>query len=421
MKIIARARIVTMLQVACSFSLLVSSVASGQAPLDAQTQVKVPAPQAGAIRVATFNVALNRKTAGELANNLRDGDAQAAKIAAIIQSVRPDVLLVNELDYDADTAKLFLDKYLRVAQPQAGKPAPESWLEFSYACPVNTGIDSKLDLNNNDRLHDSDDAWGYGAFPGQYGFAIFSRFPIAEDRVRTFQTFRWSEMPGALRPMIPSKEGGEPKPFHRDEVWKQLRLSSKSHCDVPIQMMGKELHVIASHPTPPVFDGAEDRNGCRNHDEIRMLHDYVSGDERGAYLVDDRGQRGPIAPKASFVILGDLNADPEDGDGLSSAIRKLLADPRVANYPPPMSLGGIEASTKSGQANLKHRGNPANDTGDFNDKLPGNLRIDFVLPSADCKVVASGVYWPSTNESPSANELAEASDHRLVWVDVVLP
>lgn len=421
MKTIDCVRIMTMLCAVCSFSLLASAVAMGQTPQDAETRVKLPAPQNGAIRVATFNVALNRKTAGELASNLRDGDEQAAKIAAIIQSVRPDVLLVNELDYDADTAKLFLDKYLRVAQPKAGKPAPESWLEFSYACPVNTGIDSGLDLNNNDRLHDSDDAWGYGAFPGQYGFAIYSRFPIAEDRVRTFQTFRWSEMPGALRPMVPSKDGGSPKPFHSDDVWKQLRLSSKSHCDVPIRIQGKELHVIASHPTPPVFDGAEDRNGCRNHDEIRMLHDYVSGDERGAYLVDDRGQRGPIAPKASFVILGDLNADPEDGDGLSSAIRKLIADPRVATYDPPMSLGGIEAATKSGQANLKHRGNPANDTGDFNDKLPGNLRIDFVLPSADCKVVASGVYWPSTNESPSANALAEASDHRLVWVDVVLP
>ncbi len=403
-----------------------SSSALAQDADEPKTKVRIPAPQAGAIRVATFNVALNRKAAGDLARDLRNGDEQASKIAAIIQSVDPDILLVNELDYDEETAKLFLEKYLQVQQPDAPRvPSKGNKEQLSlthfFAGPVNTGIDSGLDLNKNDRLHDSDDAWGYGAFPGQYGFAVYSKFPIAHDKIRTFQKFLWSDMPNALRPATPSKEGGAPTPFHSDDVWSQLRLSSKSHWDVPIDVNGREFHVIASHPTPPVFDGPEDRNGCRNHDEIRLLQDYIGGGERGAYLVDDRGHKGPIESGVPFAILGDLNSDPEDGDGISSAIRNLINDKWIAKYEVPRSMGAIEASQKSGQANTKHRGDPASDTGDFNDKSPGNLRIDFVLPSANCAVVKSGVFWPSSDESRTSNALAEASDHRLVWVDIVLP
>lgn len=384
------------------------------------TKMTVPPPAANAIRVATFNVALNRKGLGDLARDLKQSDEQATKIAAIIQSVGPDVLLVNELDFDEETAKLFLDKYLKVAQP-AGPKTPRPPLNQFYAGPVNTGVDSGLDLNQNDRFHDPDDAWGYGAFPGQYGMAVFSRFPILSDEVRTFQNFRWSQMPNAMRPMVLSKSEAPAVPYHSDDVWSQLRLSSKSHWDVPIDIDGRRLHLIASHPTPPVFDGPEDRNGCRNHDEIRMLHDYVGSGDRGAYLVDDRGRKGPIDARAPFVIVGDLNSDPVDGDGVASAIQRLLKDPVLASFDPPSSQGAVEASQLSGGANTKHLGNPAHDTGDFNDKTPGNLRIDFVLPSANCNVIQSGVYWPAKNESESAHSLVQASDHRLVWVDIVLP
>ena len=34
------------------------------------------------------------------------------------------------------------------------------------------------------------------------------------------------------------------------------------------------------HPTPPVFDGPDDHNGTRNHDEIRFWSDYI--DNSGA-------------------------------------------------------------------------------------------------------------------------------------------
>ena len=76
------------------------------------------------------------------------------------------------------------------------------------------------------------DAHGFGAFPGQYGLAILSRHPIVTAEVRTFRTLRWSAMPGALRP-----DG-----FYADAVWSSLRLSSKTHCDVPIRVLGHAMN-----------------------------------------------------------------------------------------------------------------------------------------------------------------------------------
>ena len=383
-----------------------------------QARAQVPRSEptvAGAmvLRVATFNAAMNRKSAGELTEGLQKGDPQAAKIAEILRAVSPDVFLLNEIDYDERSAEVFLNRYLSSQESTEQPP----WKYF-FAGPVNTGVDSGLDLDGNGKLHEPNDAWGFGTYPGQYGMAVFSRHEIQKEAIRTFQNFRWSQMPGALRPMRSNPGSTALESYYPDAVWDQLRLSSKSHWDVPILIGGKTLHLIASHPTPPVFDGPEDRNGCRNHDEIRLLMDYVAGDSSGAYVVDDNGRTGPLATDALFVIAGDLNSDPIDGDGRAEAIRKLLEHPRLAKSPAPKSLGGVEASENSKGANLKHQADPATDTGDFNDRNPGNLRIDFVLPSANVRVLASGVYWPSKSQSAEANALVGASDHRLVWVDL---
>ena len=389
-----------------------------------QARAQVPRSEptvAGAmvLRVATFNAAMNRKSAGELTEGLQKGDPQAAKIAEILRVVSPDVFLLNEIDYDERSAEVFLNRYLSSQERQdSQEPTEQPPWKYFFAGPVNTGVDSGLDLDGNGKLHEPNDAWGFGTYPGQYGMAVFSRHEIQKEAIRTFQNFRWSQMPGALRPMRSNPGSTELESYYPDAVWDQLRLSSKSHWDVPILIGGKTLHLIASHPTPPVFDGPEDRNGCRNHDEIRLLMDYVAGDSSGAYVVDDNGQTGPLATDASFVIAGDLNSDPIDGDGRAEAIRKLLEHPRLAKSPAPKSLGGVEASENSKGANLKHQADPATDTGDFNDRNPGNLRIDFVLPSANLKVLASGVYWPSKSQSAEANALVGASDHRLVWVDL---
>ena len=48
-----------------------------------------------------------------------------------------------------------------------------------------------------------------------------------------------------------------------------------------------------------------------------------------------------------------------------------------------------------------------------------DLRVDYVLPSRSLKIVRSGVFWPPAGDPASA--LLDASDHRLVWVDIDAP
>ena len=169
------------------------------------------------------------------------------------------------------------------------------------------------------------------------------------------------------------------------------------------------------------FDGAEDRNGARNHDEIRFWADYVTP-RAGRYIYDDDGRRGGLSPSASFVIVGDQNADPLDGDSVDAAIDQLLDNRRIQD-PRPSSKGAVEAAREQGGANITHRGHPRYDTADFADTAPGNLRADYVLPSRDLRVTGSGVFWPVRSDPLSALTGAfpfPSSDHRLVWVDLAL-
>ncbi len=376
---------------------------------EAGLSLAVPAP--GTIRVATFNVSLHRKKLGELSNDLKGDHQQALRLAKIIQAVSPDILLANEVDYDGgESAKLLLDKYFGKAKDDPRR------LAYVYTSESNTGIPSEIDIDKNGRIGGPNDAFGYGEYPGQYGLAVFSRYPIIEQEVRSFQKLLWSSMPGGLRPM--NRDG---TPFWSDEIWKKLRLSSKTHVDVPVDIDGKRLHIIASHPTPPVFDKEEDKNGCRNHDEIRLLRDYIAGGPGTEYLRSDQGTVGPLDASASFVVMGDLNADPNDGSGKPEGIRALLECPRVNSKVVPRSEGAKQAAELQGRENKKHRGDPAEDTGDFNDNNPGNLRCDFVLPSAECEIVASGVFWPTIEQLEAIDkDLLGASDHRLVWMDIRL-
>jgi hypothetical protein len=371
------------------------------------------------LRVATFNASLNRAAEGELIADLSTPtDAQAGAVAEVIQRTRPDVLLVNEFDFDErrTAARLFQDNYLPIGRNGA-KPIA---YRHRYSAPSNTGIPSGFDLNNNGTIGGGDDAFGFGAFPGQFGMQVYSRYPIAERFVRTFQHFRRADMPGARLPDDPATAA--PADFYSPAELAVLRLSSKSHWDIPLIVGGEVVHFLVSHPTPPVFDGPEDRNGLRNADEIRFWADYVRPGRRGDYIYDDAGRRGGLERGARFVIAGDQNSDPLDGDSVPGAAQQLLEHARVDAAFAPRSAGAVEASALQGGANLTHRGDPAFDTADFADGAPGNLRADYVLPSRRGLKVRDGfVFWP-----PSGDPLSRltgvfpfpTSDHRLVALDV---
>ncbi len=393
------------------------------------------------VRVATFNASLNRGADGALIEDLSTpDDPQIQAVAEIIQRTSPDILLINEFDFDEKgpggrslAGKLFQKNYLSI--PHRG--AIPVHYKYVYAAPSNTGIHNStvvgtpgLDFDNNGAVEPApgnpdygNDAFGFGNFPGQFAFIIYSKYPIQRNRIRTFQEFLWQDMPNALLPVDPATG----RSFYSPEELAIFRLSSKNHVDVPIRIGRHTLHILASHPTPPVFDGEEDRNGTRNADEIRFWRDYVAGNGSGDYIYDDRGRTGGLPSSALFVIAGDLNADPFDGDSLPGAAQQVLESPKVIARPIPKSHGATDRALAQGADNDVHAGNPANDTADFGEAPfgPGNLRVDYVLPSQGLQIVASRVFWPADelwlNRLTGLGFPFPSSDHRLVYVDVALP
>jgi Endonuclease/Exonuclease/phosphatase family len=382
------------------------------------------------IRFATYNLSLNRPAPGMLREHLASPGVddvyrrQARNVAEVIQRAQPDVVLINEFDYDPEAARLFAENFLAVSQ----NGAPAQHYPYWFIAPSNTGIASGFDLNNNGVVDTTpgdnsygDDSLGFGWFPGQYGMVVYSKYPIDLDSVRTFQLFKWRDMPGNLMPV----------PYYSPDEQAILRLSSKSHWDVPIDVGDKTVHFLVSHPTPPVFDGPEDRNGRRNHDEIRFWADYVTP-AKASYIYDDEGQRGGLKPGEPFVIAGDQNSDPLDGDSIPGAIQQLIEHPLINTGVTPASPGAVEAAALQGRANLTHKSDPRFDTADFSDAAPGNLRADYVLPRQNLKIVDAGVFWPVLADPLSRLTGVfdpqwlpvggfPTSDHRLVWVDLAVP
>lgn len=360
-------------------------------------------PLAESLRFMSYNVSFFRDSEGALGNDLESGAVEdIKKVAETIQFLRPDFIALMEFDYSAtgDYLGKFQDNYLSVSQN--GREAIE--YPYAYAVPSNTGVLAEVDLDGNGSISLPNDAYGFGNFEGQYAFAMLSKYPLDLDNTRSFQEMLWKDMPDANLP-----ENADGSSYYSEEALNVFRLSSKNHVDVPVILPdGTVIHALLSHPTPPIFDGAEDRNGLRNHDEIKLFADYISG---ASYLVDDAGNTGGLASGEHFVIMGDLNADPVDGDSAMNAIGQLLDHPKVN---PGMQVGGAHVP---GSIGGQVHGAAENDTGDSeHDTSFFGLRVDYVLPSAGLTIIDSEVFWPSPAETEIF--LISASDHLPVWVDL---
>lgn len=334
------------------------------------------------VRVATWNVGLDRKGPGILLRDIMRGeDAQIDAVTDVIARTAPDILLLQKVDYDLDLHAL---RALRDRLADGGQP-----YDHIFARRPNSGMPTGLDMDGDGRRGGARDAQGYGAFSGQAGMAILSRYPIDAGGVQDFSTLLWRDLPGAL---LPTYEDGTPFPsVAAQEI---QRLSYTGHWVVPVLLPSGPLHLMVFHASPPVFDGPEDANGRRNHDEIRFWRLYLDG------------AVGP-APQDRFVVMGDANLDPADSEGRREAIANLLGDPRLQD-PRPMRPGPVAAT--SGKA-----GDPRLHTARWPD--PGGLRVSYILPSADLRVVASGIHWPPDG-TPEGDLAATANHHRLVWVDL---
>ena len=379
-------------------------------------------PEPTTLRIAIYNIEDIRT------HDLKNPNQPRMKAAAaLLQELRADILLINEITYDQPGTPGFEEgdmeggnatRFARTFLGQSQQTHLEALQYQVFTAPTNTGIASGYDLDRNGVILDAipdvpapgpdggpapqtadgraygGDGWGFGMFPGQYGMALYVRegLTILQDSVRTFRLLPWKAMPDALLPMQPGTDDF----WYEGPVGEAFRLSSKSHWDVPIRLPdGQVIHMLASHPTPPGFDGEERRNKRRNHDEIRFWGDYLNDAE---YIVDDNGQRGGLPTSAAFVILGDLNADPDEGSSINDPIGQwLLAHPRVeGSYVPTADSIGRSLFPEI----------DADDTSEW------GLRVDYVLPSTNTKIVDGGVW-----RRPSAFDIV-VSDHFPVWIDL---
>ncbi|MBJ3761462.1 endonuclease/exonuclease/phosphatase family protein [Maribius pontilimi] len=303
----------------------------------------------------------------------------ARVVAGAVAEIAPDVLVLQDVDYDASLAGL--RALADLIQDEGGPLYPHL-----FARLPNSGMPSGFDLDGDGLLGGPRDAQGYGRFEGDGGMAILSLYPMDEDGIRDFSDLLWDDLPDAIAP--------EP-PFPSPQAAAARRLSSVGHWVVPVTLPSGPLHLMTWSATPPIFDGPEDLNGRRNHDEAALWLRLLDGD-----LGD--------VPDAPFVILGNANLDPVDGDGVRGALTRLLADPRLQDPKP----RGDPKPDRSGQV---HRGDPALDTAAYDGA--GNLRVSYVLPSADIVVRDSGVFWPKL-DALGKDDLGPR--HAIVWADLTL-
>ncbi|WP_380054939.1 endonuclease/exonuclease/phosphatase family protein [Falsihalocynthiibacter sp. SS001] len=304
----------------------------------------------------------------------------------VIGHVNPDVILLMGIDYDhgGETVRAFSNSLAAYGA------------EYSHTFTnlPNSGLQTGIDMNGDGRAGTARDAQGYGRYAGADGMAVLSRYPIGS--VRDFSEMLWAEFPNADMPMT------QGAPFPSKEVQDIQRLSTTAHWDIQIKTPDGPLHLLAYSATPPVFDGPEDMNGKRNADETRFWIRYIDG---------DLAQEPPAAP---FVILGNANLDPHDGEGNREVIQELLAHPRIQD-PMPASEGGLEA------VNTLHLGDAGLHTASWGENLPSNLRVDYVLPSVQLHVTDSGVFWPPTSSELAGLLRGATTHHRLVWIDMKMP
>jgi len=302
-----------------------------------------------------------------LLRDLRRGeDPELSAIAQVIAAVAPDVLVLTDFDYDHDG--LALDAFAALAgQDYAHR----------FARLPNAGIATGLDIDGNGRTGEARDAMGYGRFAGDGGLAVLSRFPFDEPAFRDHTGLLWRDLPGAVLPATPAG------PFLSPEVLAVLPVSSTAHWDLPVLLPDGRLNLLAFAATPPVFDGPEDMNGLRSRDELRVW----------SHVLD--GVLGPAPP--SFIVVGNSNLDPVAGDGDRAAMAAFLMRDDLQD---------------------PHAGQP---NADWGPEGPGILRVSYLLPSRDWRVVDAGTFWPASGD-PDADILGEggaaAGPHRLVWVDI---
>lgn len=309
-------------------------------------------------------------------------DPQITEAIKLIADAAPDILLLLNVDYDHHLhASHALVDLLRAQGLTYLAP-------FAFA--PQTGRPTGLDVDDDGRLNGPNDAQSFAPFPGASGMVLLSRWPVVEGEAQDFSHLLWRDLPGTLSNDPPDLAAVQ-------------RLSSVGHWHLPVEIpdFGR-LSLLVWHAAPPVFDGPEDRNGRRNHDETRFWSLFLEGRLTASLATSP--------PTEHFILMGSANVDPLDGDGRRGPLRNLLAHPALHD-PAPRSAPGAGPTGNAG-INRTQKGDPALDTADWRDDPgPGNLRVQYLLPSRDLEIRDSGILWPATSDP-------DRPRHGLVWVEI---
>lgn len=338
------------------------------------------------IRIAFYRSGLTRSGPGLLLRDILDRDPQVLTEADLLARAQADVVVLAGVDFDEQSLALtaFLDL-----------PALEqSGFQHIYSALPNRGRPSGLDLDGDGRSGTARDALSFAEFSGKKGMAVLSKYPVRVAADGHFTEVLWRDVPGARPPEVYFDRA------FAAGVASVLPLSSTVHWNLVVDLPGFcPLRLFSHHASTPAFDTAQDENGRRNADENQLWFWYLDG------------EFGAAPPKDCFLIAADFNLDPFDGEGNRALMRRLLRYPRIQD-PRPVDPTDL----LSGQPGREDQSGPSDmDTADWSEENgPGNLRVDYVLPSADFRVLASGLIWPD-----DAKETANSGRHALVWVDLV--
>lgn len=304
------------------------------------------------MRLALWHAPVTREGPGLLLRDLQKRDVDLAAFAEALGTANADIIVLTRFDYDSNGSAL----------AEFSKMIDGG---YSYHVPLwsNAGIPTGEDIDGDGRLGEPEDSQAFGRFPGQEALAVLSRFPIALDRLRSFNDLLWRDMPGThIQP--------------EDTGVSVQRVSSGGHWSVPVQITGTgddglQLTLLIGHAGAPVFDGPEDRNGRRNLDEIRLWEQILDG------------QHGP-PPQRPLAFMANTNLDPKRGDGYRDAMSQFLARPGFQDPLPDL----VTAKWDN----------------------PGPMRVSYLLPSSDLRVHSAKV-WPVLPDQ----------QHALITVDISLP
>lgn len=358
------------------------------------------------VRLAHFNVR-------ELSTDklLDAADEQASAAAEILGRFDADIVSINEIQYDIQgIPSLSMPGAPATATPggfDGGADNARRLADRVAAAGATEGYAHTLLTVGNSGFYwegSGGSQWfvlrGWGEYEGRFNTAVLSRYPILGDQVRVIADFAWESLPGNTIAQMQSEIG--------ESVPAGFPLFEKSLNVVPIQIDDEVVHLVMLHPVAPAFDPI---NTYRNFDELQGLRMFLDGTLPGVPGLPDG---------AKFVVVGDLNADPEDGDSFDTAVSQILTHPSLATPVFPTAAG---SKGLNGPFNTYLSGCGRDDGSTVSDPTTRfQLQLDYILPSATIGApLASFLFFPDHLSARADFDLAcRASDHRMLYLDLAI-